>query len=75
VPSTHFHPASLQFNPLEQQGAMSVTKLIEDINAAASVAETLSNEDRTQLLSAAQALVSKLENPIEATIRILFQVH
>jgi len=54
---------------------MSVSKLIEDINAAASIAETLSNEDRTQLLSAAQALVSKLETPIEATIRILFQVH
>jgi len=53
---------------------MAVSKLIEDINAAAFAAETLSNEDRTQLLSAAQSLVSKLENPIEATIRILFQV-
>lgn len=54
---------------------MDVPKLIEDINAAASSAGSLSENERLELLKVSQGLTSALENPLEATMRICFAVY
>lgn len=54
---------------------MSISGLINDINAAAAGSSgNVSEEERKQLLQACEKLQESLENPFEKTMRILLSV-
>lgn len=53
---------------------MDISKLIKDINEAVSSPHDLSESTRVELLAASQKLSYALENPFEASLRLLFAV-
>lgn len=53
---------------------MSASELVDSTNAAAGSALELKEEERLTLLVACERLKLKLENPGEATFRVLFAV-